>query len=106
MKFVMLIIFALFSGQCVAEDGEVKYYPFKCYMTYFGGGDGIHAYSTKVNDVNQAYRFFDGKKLKPSFHGNTRIKGERKVYKVKECVESSKSFTLGRAQHLERTLIQ
>jgi hypothetical protein len=77
------------------EKGEPSQ-SYKCYLSYLGGGDGIHYIHTSKG-IEHAKGYFSGRKVNP-FGG----KNVAQVYKVSECVIADKSFTIGRAQVLDK----
>jgi hypothetical protein len=90
----------IFVPVVYAADKGQPVKPYKCYLVYVGGGDGIHYIHTDKGK-EFAYQYFAGKTLAVS----TTAKNAT-VYKVSECVAQEKKFKLGRAQQIESKQIR
>ncbi len=71
----------------------------KCFVEYHGGGNDIRFVTDTFTTPSQAIKVFQGRKVKK---GNS----EKVIYKVKECVETRKKFSNGRARQLDKGLLR
>ena len=93
MMALTLVVFT--SSAAKSEDAH----GYKCYVEYFGGGDGIQLTQFENSSVSSVKARLKNREV----HVGGSIK-TKTIYKVGECVKRTESFTMGRAQLLDKEL--